>query len=294
MNHYSNYEPLIGAHMSITKGVHNAIQRGASIGCKTIQIFTKNNTKWNSPPLTDSESIKFRELAEKTKISPIVAHSAYLINLAAQDKKILIRSHYALMDELARCELLGIKYLIIHPGYHCGSGISEGIKMVDEYIDIIYEKYRKTDVSITLETTAGQGTSVGYRFEHIREIIDKTFFSQEILTCIDTAHIFEAGYDITSEEKYRKTIDEFDSIVGLNRLAVIHINDSKTPLNSHIDRHEHIGKGMIGIDAFRFIMNDGRFINIPKILETPKGIGLKEDMENLNTLKNLTQLMSSS
>lgn len=274
--------------MSISGGVHSALQRGESIGCKTIQIFTKNNTQWNSPPLTIEESDKFRELAIKTKISPIIAHSSYLINLAAQDKRILTRSHYAMMDELLRCEMLGIKHIIIHPGYHGGAGIEVGIKQIAISIDVIYEKLNNIDVSITLETTAGQGTSIGHKFEHIREIIDRTSNKQKLSVCIDTAHIFEAGYNITSYETYEQTVKEFDEIIGLNRLKTIHINDSKTPLGSHVDRHEHIGKGKMGLDAFRFIINDKRLTNIPKILETPKGEDMKEDIKNLNTLKKLS------
>lgn len=282
-----SFEPLIGAHMSIVGGVHNAIKRGKSVGCKTIQIFIKNNNRWNSPSLTELESVKFKELVEETNISPIIAHSSYLINMAAQDKKISVRSHYALIDELERCRMLGIKLFVIHPGYHNGAGINEGINRISETIDIIYEKINNIDVSIVLETTAGQGTSVGFRFEHIREIIDKTLYSKKILVCLDTAHIFEAGYDIKTMDGYEQTIKKFDEIIGLNRLSVIHINDSKTPVGSKVDRHEHIGKGMIGIDAFGFIMNDKRLRNIPKILETPKGVDLKEDKENLKILTNL-------
>ena len=280
-------EPLIGAHMSIEGGVHFAIQRGESIGCKTIQLFTKNNTRWNAPPLEEEESRRFRELASKTNILPIIAHSSYLINLSAQDKKVLIRSHYALMDEMLRCEMLGIKHIVIHPGYHGGAGIEQGLKKIALSIDMVYEKLPNIDVSITLETTAGQGTSIGFRFEHLREVIDNSNYKEKISVCIDTAHIFEAGYDIRSYDKYNETMNEFCEIIGLKNLKVIHINDSKTPLGSNVDRHEHIGKGKIGIDAFRFIMSDERLANIPKILETPKGEDLKEDIENIDILKNL-------
>ncbi len=280
-------EPLIGAHMSIEGGVHFAIQRGESIGCKTIQLFTKNNTRWNAPPLEEEESRIFRELSSKTNILPIIAHSSYLINLSAQDKKVLIRSHYALMDEMLRCEMLGIKHIVIHPGYHGGAGIEQGLKKIALSIDMVYEKLPNIDVSITLETTAGQGTSIGFRFEHLREVIDNSNYKEKISVCIDTAHIFEAGYDIRSYDKYNETMNEFCEIIGLKNLKVIHINDSKTTLGSNVDRHEHIGKGKIGIDAFSFIMNDKRLANIPKILETPKGEDLKEDIENLDTLKNL-------
>lgn len=280
-------EPLIGAHMSIEGGVHFAIQRGESIGCKTIQLFTKNNTRWNAPPLEEEESRIFRELSSKTNILPIIAHSSYLINLSAQDKKVLIRSHYALMDEMLRCEMLGIKHIVIHPGYHGGAGIEQGLKKIALSIDMVYEKLPNIDVSITLETTAGQGTSIGFRFEHLREVIDNSNYKEKISVCIDTAHIFEAGYDIRSYDKYNETMNEFCEIIGLKNLKVIHINDSKTTLGSNVDRHEHIGKGKIGIDAFSFIMNDKRLANIPKILETPKGEDLKEDIENIDILKNL-------
>jgi deoxyribonuclease-4 len=183
--------------------------------------------------------------------------------------------------------MLGIKHIVIHPGYHGGAGIEQGLKKIALSIDMVYEKLPNIDVSITLETTAGQGTSIGFRFEHLREVIDNSNYKEKISVCIDTAHIFEAGYDIRSYDKYNETMNEFCEIIGLKNLKVIHINDSKTTLGSNVDRHEHIGKGKIGIDAFRFIMNDRRLANIPKILETPKGEDLKEDIENLDTLKNL-------
>jgi len=282
-------EPLIGAHMSIAGGVHKALERGAQIGCRTIQLFTKNNNQWYAPLLSEDEIKRFQELAALTGISPIVAHSAYLINLAARDTSTLHRSRNALKDELLRCEALGISHLVLHPGAHGGAGENEGIKRIVESLNVVHEETKNLRVFTTLETTAGQGTSIGHRLEHFRLIIDEMEEPQRIAICIDTAHLFAAGYEINTSPGFIQMLNEFDRLLGIERLAVIHVNDSKRPLGSRIDRHEHIGKGLLGLDAFRFIMNDRRFGAIPKILETPKGVDMKEDIENLSVLRSLVR-----
>jgi deoxyribonuclease-4 len=284
MNH-----PLIGAHMSIAGGLHLAFEHGASVGCSTIQIFTKKNNQWNSKPLTDEEVLLFKSAQKKFKIKPVAAHTAYLINLCASNKYIIEKSRLAFAEELRRCEMLGIPYLIFHPGAHTGAGESEGIKKIIESLNLAHHQTKNYKGKSVLETTAGQGSSLGYRFEQLRKIIDGVDNYERMEACIDTSHIFAAGYNIRNKIVYRKTMKEFNNIVGINKLAIIHCNDSKKELGSRVDRHEHIGKGTIGKEAFRLIMQDKRFSKIPKIIETPKGADLAEDKMNLAVLKKLAK-----
>lgn len=273
--------------MSIADGLHLAFGRGASVGCTTIQIFTKNNNQWNAKPLTDEEIRLFKFAQKQFKIKPVAAHTAYLINLCASDNDILEKSRHAYTEELRRCELLGIPYLIFHPGAHTGAGETEGIKKIIESLNTAHYHTPNYKVKSVLETTAGQGSSIGHRFEQLKEIIDGVENPERMAVCIDTSHIFAAGYDIRNEVVYKKTMKEFNNIVGIKKLAVIHCNDSKKELGSRVDRHEHIGKGTIGKDAFRLIMQDKRLSRIPKILETPKGPELLEDKINLSLLRKL-------
>lgn len=281
--------PLIGAHMSIAGGLHLAFERGASAGCATIQIFTKNNNQWNAKPLTDVEVQQFKSAQKKFKIKPVAAHTAYLINLCASNKDILEKSRLAFAEELRRCELLKIPYLIFHPGAHTSAGETEGIKKIIESLNLAHEETKNFKVKSVLETTAGQGSSIGYRFEQLKEIIDRVDNPERMAVCIDTSHVFAAGYDIRNEIVYRKTMNEFNNIVGIKNLAVIHCNDSKKELGSRVDRHEHIGKGTVGKEAFRLIMQDKRLTKIPKILETPKGAEMEEDRMNLAVLRKLAR-----
>jgi len=210
--------------------------------------------------------------------------------LCAADKNILIKSRDALRDEIERCSCLGIPYINFHPGAHKGRGIQEGVHLVAESLNLIHEQTKSSYVTTVLETTAGQGTSLGHSFEELRLIIDLTEQKNRMGVCIDTCHIFAAGYDISTEKGWEHTLQEFDNIIGLNRLVAIHVNDSKRELGSRVDRHEHIGQGQIGIEGFRFLMNYEIFDVIPKILETPKGIDMIEDIENMRTLKSLIRL----
>ncbi len=278
---------LLGAHMSIAGGVHTAVERGESIGCTAIQMFVKNNNQWKGKPLPDAEIAEFKTLLAQSHIGPVVVHDTYLINLCAKDKKILRKSRTALKDELDRCEILGVPYLNFHPGAHVGQGEKDGMKIVAESLDIIHEQTKGYRVLSVVETTAGQGTAIGHRFEQIRNIIDAVEDKSRLAVCVDTCHVFAAGYDIGSEAGYEQTFREFDDIIGLEKLAAFHINDSKRELGSHVDRHEHIGKGKIGIEGFRLLMNDERFRTIPKVLETDKGPEMTEDVENMNLLKSL-------
>lgn len=280
---------LLGSHTSIAGGVDKAVERAASIGCTTLQIFTKNSNQWNSRPINEQVVQNYKRLFKITKIYPVIAHDSYLINLCAKDKEILKKSRKAFTDELKRCELLGVNYLNFHPGSHMGRGEEEGIKLIAESINIAHSATQGFNVKSMIETTAGQGTSIGYRFEHIRKIIDLVEKKNRLAVCIDTCHIFAAGYDIRTEKAYEKTIEEFDAIIGLKYLKAFHLNDSKKSLGERVDRHEHIGLGKIGLNGFRFIMNDKRFVNVPKILETPKGEDMKEDIMNINRLKSLVK-----
>ncbi|MEK7249391.1 MAG: deoxyribonuclease IV [Bacteroidota bacterium] len=278
---------LLGSHMSIAGGVHTAFERGASIGCTTMQVFVKNNNQWFGKPLTDKDISKYKTEEVKTTIAPVVAHAAYLINMCATNTDTLKKSRNAFVNELERCKAFDIKALIFHPGAHVGAGEEDGIKRIAESINIVHEKTKGFRVLSALECTAGQGSAIGYRFEHLRGIIDLVDDKKRMAVCLDTCHLFAAGYNIGTEEGWNDTIKQFDEIVGLERLVAIHTNDSKRELGSRVDRHEHIGKGMIGLSSFKMLMNDERFAQVPKLLETPKSDDLHEDVENMNTLKSL-------
>lgn len=282
-----NSDLLLGAHESIEGGIHKAIERAQSVGCNVLQIFTKNSNQWTSRPLTDRDVENYKNSLYKSKIRYVMAHSIYLINLCAIDSLILKKSRSAMVDEILRCDLLGIPIIIFHPGSHMGSGETNGIKKIIESINWVHEKTSDSNVKCVLETTAGQGTSIGYRFQHLREIIEGVENHKRIGVCMDTCHIFAAGYNITDENGYEATLKEFTEIIGLELLDAIHINDSKKGLGSKIDRHEHIGKGLIGKNGFRFFMRDKRIVSVPKVIETEKGKDLKEDKINLSILRHL-------
>jgi len=280
---------LIGAHMSIGGGFFNSIYSGKELGCATIQIFTKSANQWKAKELTSEDIEKFKQAQKETGIVPVVGHDSYLINIGSGDKELLQKSREALLLELTRSEKLGLLYLVMHPGSNPDE--KEGIKRIANSLSWVHSKSKNYKTKICLETTAGQGSTIGHRFEQLAKIIDLTEENQKIGVCYDIAHTFEAGYDIRSQDAfadkkaYEKTFKLFDKIIGLNRLKVIHMNDSKKDLGSRVDRHEHIGKGFIGLEAFRLILNDKRLEKIPKILETPK----EEDMDkkNLMILRNL-------
>jgi deoxyribonuclease-4 len=273
--------------MSIAGGVHTAVERGVSIGCTTMQMFVKNNNQWSGKELTDEDISTYKKLLRESSIGPVVVHDTYLINLCAKDAQILRKSRVTLKDELNRCEILGVACLNFHPGSHVGAGEAEGIKRIAESLNVIHEETKGYRVKSVLETTAGQGTAIGHQFGQLRQIIDMVAEPDRMAVCVDTCHMFAAGYDISTERGYEKTFEEFDAIIGLNRLVAFHVNDSKRELGSHVDRHDHIGKGKIGKTGFRLLMNDDRFRTVPKILETPKGPEMKEDVRNMKTLRNM-------
>jgi deoxyribonuclease-4 len=278
---------LLGAHMSIGGGVHRAIERSCSIEGTAMQMFVKNNMQWFARPLERAEIKAFLRHAQRKQIEAAFAHSSYLINLAATNPQFHANSLRALAEELTRADQLELPFLVLHPGAHLGAGEEAGIEKIVASIDAIWAVIPKVKTKIALETTAGQGSCLGERFEQIAAIIENVREPERLCVCLDTAHVFEAGYDIGSEAGAKKTFREFDRVIGLEMLAALHLNDSKTPLGSRVDRHEHIGKGKIGLEAFRFIMRDPRFRKIPKVLETPKGKDLAEDVENMKTLRGL-------
>ncbi len=278
---------LLGAHMSIAGGVNMAIERARAIGCTAMQMFVKNNMQWFGRPLTRDEIRTFLEHQQRSELLSIFAHANYLINLAATKGQFHTNSIRSLSEELVRADQLELPFLVLHPGAHLGAGEEAGLEKIVESIDRVLSGLPKIKTRIALETTAGQGSCLGHKFEHLAYIISCVREPERLCVCLDTAHVFASGYEIGSEASVRKTFREFDRVIGLNRLVAIHLNDSKTARGSRVDRHEHIGKGKIGFPAFRFIMGDRRFRKIPKVLETPKRKDLREDVINLKTLRRL-------
>ena len=277
---------LLGAHVSIAKGVYLAPSRGEEIGANAIQIFSKNQAQWVGKPLTEEDAEKFRQAWQQSTIEAVVIHVSYLINLGSPDEVLLKKSRDAFLDEMDRAELLGVPNLVFHPGSCLKETEEFGLNRIIESLNFVLNERPNYKVRPLLETTAGQGTNLGYTFEQLDFIRQGLKQNERTGICLDTAHIFAAGYDIRTRETYENTLAKFDKVLGLNNLYVIHMNDSRKPLGSRVDRHENIGKGLIGLEAFRFIMTDPRLENIPKILETPGGPeAFKKDIK---TLKDLT------
>lgn len=278
---------LLGAHVFVNGGVDSAIDGGESLGFTAIQLFTKNNNRWFQKDLPEKEIIAFKEKKKNSNIKIVVSHDSYLINLCAKDPENLEKSRKSFLDELNRCELLEIPYLNFHPGSHGGQGEEDGIKLIAESLNIVHSQTKGFKTMSMLEATAGQGTAIGYRFEQLKKIIDLVDEKERMSVCIDTAHIWAAGYDIKDPKNYKKVFKEFDEIIGLDLLKCFHVNDSKKELGSRVDRHDHIGKGFIGLEGFANLMNDKKLEKVPKILETPKGKDQKEDLENIKVLESL-------
>lgn len=277
---------LLGAHISIAGGFEKSIERGASIQCTAIQIFTKSNRQWHAKPLKKEEIEAFLQVRKETpRIQSVVAHASYLINLAAPDKTIEEKSKESLLIELERCKLLEIPYLVLHPGAYGTSKLEVGIAKIAQNLNYIFDQHNGT-TQILLENTAGQGSVIGSTFEQLAEIYHKIEKKDAIGFCFDTCHAFAAGYDFSMQESYEHVWHTFDTTLGINNLKTIHMNDSKKERGSNVDRHADIGKGNIGLEAFRLMMNDHRFFAIPKILETPKET-LEDDKKNLTILKEL-------
>ncbi|MFO0907705.1 MAG: deoxyribonuclease IV [Isosphaeraceae bacterium] len=279
----------LGAHMSIAGGYEKAVLAAHDVGFQTVQLFTKNNNQWKAPPLTESHRDAFRRALDQTGIVDPVAHNSYLINMASPDDVLWNKSIDAMVVEVERCAYLGIRDLVAHPGAHLGQGENEGLRRVALALDEIDRRTRGLDVIIDLETTAGQGTCLGHRFEHLARIIEQATAPERLGVCVDTCHIFAAGYSLGSAEEYHDTVDELSRTVGLARVRVWHLNDSLREAGSRVDRHAGIGFGHLGVEPFRLILNDPRFRNLPLILETPKGIENGEELDrvNLRTLRGL-------
>lgn len=281
-------DPLIGAHMSVAGGLVTGIERAVRLRTRALQIFTRNPNQWEGKRTTNEEAIAFLGAMEASGLAAVAAHNSYLINLASPSAALRLRSIQALAEEILRCEVLGISCVVTHPGAHMGSGVRDGCDRVAESLNRVREIAPAPRVMLLLETVAGQGTTLGRRFEELARMRDGVARRNLIGICFDTCHAHAAGYDLVSESGWEETFLEFDAILGLENLRLIHANDSKGGRGSRIDRHEHIGKGSLGLDPFARIMRDPRLRAIPKILETPKGRdGVVMDRKNLALLRRL-------
>ena len=284
----------LGAHESIAGGMHKAFERAKSVGCDAVQLFVKPNRSWAVPVLTQEAIAEFRSCAQTVGIWPIVGHTSYLLNLCSPQDDLWHRSVDTLVVELERCEALGVPWLVLHPGAHVGSGEEAGLGRMARALGEVLAATRGFRARLLLETTAGQGTQLGYCFEHLAWLLERTPRGERLGICLDTCHVFAAGYDLRTPTGYAATMAAFDRTIGLDRLEVIHLNDSKGELGSRKDRHEHIGEGHIGPAGFRHMLNDARLARLPGILETPKSDDLHEDRENLAVLRSLCRARASS
>jgi deoxyribonuclease-4 len=275
--------------MSIAGGCHNALLAAQAHGCETVQLFTKNANQWQARDLSADDIRTFRRTLRQSRLRFPTAHDSYLINVASPDEALYHRSLQALVDEVQRAEQLGLRYLVMHPGAAMDGGEDAGLARVAAALDEVHARCHGYRVRILLETTAGQGTTLGHRFDHLAHILSLVAAPERLGVCFDTCHVFAAGYSLAPERDYRATLEEFDRRVGLWRLRVFHVNDSLRPLGSRVDRHAHIGEGHLGLEPFRLLVNDHRFRNRPMILETPKEDEGELDMDavNLKVLRNL-------
>ena len=280
--------PKLGAHESVGGGLHLAFARIKQVGGDVLQIFTRNQRQWTPAELKAEEVRLYREAHEESGKITVASHGSYLVNFATAKEELLQKSTRAFVLELQRCQQLGIPYVVLHPGSHGGDGAEAGLDRFVAGLDGAIEQ-SKTDVEVLVETTAGQGTGLGRSFEELAYILQNSRYSSQLGVCVDTCHIFAAGYDIRSVESYNATIQELDNQIGLQRVKFFHLNDSKKELGSRVDRHEHIGKGAIGLAGFKHLLNDSRFAGLPMTLETPKSDNLEEDRENLKTLRSLVE-----
>jgi deoxyribonuclease-4 len=275
--------------MSIAGGYHNALLAAKEYGCQSVQLFTKNSNQWKAKEITEEEVVTFRKTFKKCRLRYPTAHDSYLINLASPDEAMYRQSVEAFVIELERAERLGLSYLVMHPGSPLDAGEEYGINRIAAAVDEVHRRCPGYRVQVLLETTAGQGSHLGCRFEQLAEIFRRVAEPDRLGVCLDTCHVFAAGYELSPEVEYQATMRAFDRVIGLKRLRVFHVNDSLRPLGSRIDRHAHIGKGFLGLEPFRLLVNDRRFRNRPMLLETPKEEGDNFDMDrvNLETLRGL-------
>ena len=281
--------PLLGAHFSISGGYPRAVAEAVRLGCPVFQVFTKNASTWREKQVDEDEAALFRQACRRAGIISVAAHAGYLINLASPDTEKWHRSRSAMENEIERASRLGIELLVFHPGNHMGAGIDKGIARIVAALKPLLELAAGSKVRLLLETTAGQGTGIGHRFEHLAQIVDALGEPEQVGACLDTCHVFAAGYDLRTEEAFHETMETFDRVIGLERLGLLHLNDSLKPLGSRIDRHAHIGRGHIGTPGFACLMNHPRLANIAKILETPKGGDGDWDQTNLEMLRSMVR-----
>jgi deoxyribonuclease IV len=287
--------PRLGAHLSIAGGLPRAVDRAVASRCEALQIFTKSAGQWRARALPEDEVACFRRRVAEAGIHPVVAHNSYLINLAAASLDLRAQSIASLRDELDRAEMLGLDGLVMHPGSYTTGSEAEGLRLIGDAIGALLAERPRAKTMVLLEHTAGQGTNLGHRFEHLAAILERVGGSPRVGVCLDTCHLLTAGYDVCSEEGYEETFRQFTQIVGLERLRVFHLNDSKKPCGSRVDRHEHIGRGCLGLEPFRRVLNDPRFVDLPMLLETPKLESAHSkrrdvdawDARNLRTLRKL-------
>ena len=279
--------PLLGAHVSIAGGVVHAIERGEELGCGAIQIFVKNANQWRARPLAAEEAAAFRAAHEASRIGPLVAHATYLINLCAADRGFLTLSRETLGDELDRCALRGVAALVVHPGAHMGRGEGAGLARIADSLDAVFADRPDCPTRVLLELTAGQGTALGHRLEHLAAIRESAACRDRVGFCLDTCHAFAAGYPIHEEEGMDSFLDEAGSLLGLDRIGCLHLNDSLRPFGSRRDRHAHIGEGEIGLEAFARLLGDRRFQTVPMLLETEPGPDAEGHRRDLTTLRRL-------
>jgi deoxyribonuclease-4 len=278
--------PLLGAHESVAGGIHLAFERIEKVGGESLQIFTRNQRQWKPAELKPEEIDLFKEAREKSGGMAVASHGSYLVNLATGKEDLLEKSVQNFTLELKRCAQLGLSYVVLHPGSHGGDGVEVGLERFTRGLDMAIER-AGVEVQVLVETTAGQGTGLGSSFQELGYILENSKYPELLGVCVDTCHIFAAGYELRTVEGYEATISALESTVGLEKIRFFHLNDSKKELGSRVDRHEHIGKGEIGLEGFRNLMGDRRFAELPMTLETPKSENLEEDRENLHTLRQL-------
>jgi deoxyribonuclease-4 len=281
--------PLFGAHMSIAGGYYKALAAARALNCDVVQLFTKNNNQWRGKPLSAEDVRLFRDLLRDTKLQHLTAHDSYLINLASPDAELYKRSVEAFREEIERAEALGLQYLVTHPGTATDGKEAPGLRRIARALDQVHRSCKGFKVRVLLEVTAGQGRTLGHRFEHLGRILELVKAPERLGVCLDTCHVHAAGYPLAPAAEYAATMDQFDQTVGLARIEVFHVNDSVKPLGSRVDRHAAIGRGSLGLEAFRLLVNDPRFVQHPMILETPKedDDGNPMDPVNLKVLRDL-------
>ncbi|MFN8005520.1 MAG: deoxyribonuclease IV [Terriglobia bacterium] len=281
-----NLPGLLGAHVSIAGGLDQAPENGKRLGCECIQIFTRNQRQWKSRPLTSNEVTAFRSALRDSQVRQVVCHASYLINLASPEETTLRRSREALRDELIRCHQLGISCLIFHPGSHCESGEKAGLQRIAESLKLVLEQEKQATTRLLLETTAGQGTSLGYRFEQLAEILALVKEPDRVGICLDTCHLFAAGYDLRAPRAFKAMLKELETVIGASRVHSIHLNDSARELGSRVDRHAGLGKGYLGTETFRMVVQEEQFKEISMVLETPGGEeGYRRELTLLKTFR---------